>query len=153
MGIFLCARYPCRQIPTGLGLPYARCVVCFRAKSCKEDGSCHVERATPCTACKRTSRHLYALAAYTGITPSPLGPLGFNFSQHGPTTRPSRRKDRRESVHAFGSRLAPQCTPLPSPPVASSPAFFSCGFSHPRMRCEMARTTSLEHRVTGVTRE
>ena len=23
----------------------------------------------------------------------PLGPLGLNFSQHGPTTRPSRRKD------------------------------------------------------------
>jgi len=27
----------------------------------------------------------------------PLGPLGFNFSQHGPSTRPSRKKDCRES--------------------------------------------------------
>ena len=36
----------------------------------------------------------------------PLGPLGFNFSQHGPTTRPSRRKDCRESIYAFGSHLA-----------------------------------------------
>ena len=39
----------------------------------------------------------------------PLGPLGLNFSQHGPTTRPSRRKDCRESMYAFGSRLALQC--------------------------------------------
>ena len=31
----------------------------------------------------------------------PLGPLGFNFSQHGPTTRPSRRKDCRESIYAL----------------------------------------------------
>ena len=29
-----------------------------------------------------------------------LGPLGFNFSQHGPTTRPSRSKDCRESIYA-----------------------------------------------------
>ena len=39
----------------------------------------------------------------------PVGPLGFNFSQHGPTTRPSCRKDCRESIYAFGSRLALQC--------------------------------------------
>ena len=39
----------------------------------------------------------------------PLGPLGFNFSQLGPTTRPSRRKDCRESICASGSRLALQC--------------------------------------------
>ena len=38
-----------------------------------------------------------------------LGPLGSNFSQHGPTTRPSRRKDCTESIYAFGSRLALQC--------------------------------------------
>ena len=38
-----------------------------------------------------------------------LGPLGLNFSQHGPTTRPSRRKDCRQSIFAFGSRLALQC--------------------------------------------
>ena len=31
------------------------------------------------------------------------------FAQHSPTTRPSRRKDCRESIHAFGSRLALQC--------------------------------------------
>ena len=41
-----------------------------------------------------------------------LGPLGFNFSQHGPTTRPSRRKDCRASIYAFGSRLALQCRGL-----------------------------------------
>ena len=32
----------------------------------------------------------------------------FNFSQHGPTKRPSRRKDCGESIYAFGSRLARQ---------------------------------------------
>ena len=34
-----------------------------------------------------------------------LGPLGFNFSQHGPTTRPSRRKDCRESIYALRLRV------------------------------------------------
>ena len=36
----------------------------------------------------------------------PLGPLGFNFFQHGPTTRPSRRKDCRESIYAFSAVLS-----------------------------------------------
>ena len=44
----------------------------------------------------------------------PLGPLGFDSSQHGPTTRPSRRKDCRESIYAFGSRtIRASLEPLP----------------------------------------
>ena len=54
--------------------------------------------------CEKLERALGMLSAFC-----PLGPLGFDFSQHGPTTRLSRRKDCRESIYAFGSLLALQC--------------------------------------------
>ena len=38
----------------------------------------------------------------------PFRSFRFKFAQHSPTTRPSRRKDCRESIYAFGSRLALQ---------------------------------------------
>ena len=47
---------------------------------------------------------------FAAMVQPPLGSLGFNFSQHGPTTRPSRRKDCRESIYAFASAL--RCGPL-----------------------------------------
>ena len=54
------------------------------------------------------SSHLLLQSSRVRAATSPLGPLGFNFSQHGPTTRPSRKKDCRESIYlSLCFRIAP----------------------------------------------
>ena len=90
----------------------------FRAVEPSSGSNVIPRRARPFLAGLRPRRRHYphdeersmAFASrHHGITMLLLRSFRFEFAQHSPMTRPSRRKDCRESIHAFGSRLALQC--------------------------------------------
>ncbi|KAJ1470190.1 hypothetical protein T484DRAFT_3627231, partial [Baffinella frigidus] len=54
----------------------------------------------------------------------PSGPLGFDFSQHSPTARPSVDGICIKSIFAFGSRTAPPPSRSPAPEVRLGPVFW-----------------------------